>query len=37
MSVVEDFSGVDVDDLLQLRKKKQFFDMLLHMCSSGAV
>ena len=35
MSVVEDFSGVDVDDMLQLRKKKQLFlfcflDMLLH-------
>ena len=25
MNVVEDFSGVDVDDMLQLRKKKQFF------------
>ena len=23
MSVVEDFSGIDVDDMLQLRKKKQ--------------
>ena len=25
MSVVEDFSGVDVDDMLQLRKKILFF------------
>ena len=25
MSVVEEFSGIDVDDMLQLRKKKQFF------------
>ena len=25
MSVVEDFSGVDADDLLQLRKKNHFF------------
>ena len=25
VSVVEDFSGVDVDDMLQLRKKKHFF------------
>ena len=35
MNVVEDVSGIDVDDMLQLRKKKQFFvclffDMLLH-------
>ena len=31
MSVVEEFSGIDVDDMLQLRKKKQlFFYMLLH-------
>ena len=36
MSVVEDFSGVDVDDMLQLRKMKQFFVMLLHMCSIWA-
>ena len=38
MSIVEDFSGVDVDDMLQLRKKKQllFFDMLLRMCSIWA-
>ena len=38
MSVVEEFSGIDVDDMLQLRKKKQllFFDMLLHMCSIRA-
>ena len=36
MSVVEEFSGIDVDDMLQLRKKKQFFDMLLHMCSIWA-
>ena len=25
MSVVEEFSGIDVDDILQLRKKKQVF------------
>ena len=25
VSVVEEFSGIDVDDMLQLRKKKQFF------------
>ena len=25
MSVVEEFSGIDVDDMLQLRKKKHFF------------
>ena len=25
MSVVEEFSGIDVDDMLQLRKKEQFF------------
>ena len=32
VSVVEESSGIDVDDMLQLRKKKQllFFDMLLH-------
>ena len=30
MSVVEEFSGIDVDDMLQLRKNRQFFDMLLH-------
>ena len=24
MSVVEEFSGIDDDDMLQLRKKKQF-------------
>ena len=37
MSVAEDFSGIDVDDMLQLRKKKQllFFDMLLHSVPSG--
>ena len=34
VSVVEEFSGIDVDDMLQLRKKKQFFDMLLRMCLS---
>ena len=28
MSVVEDFSGVSVDDMLELRKKKHVF--LLH-------
>ena len=28
MSVVEEVSGIDVDDMLQLRKKKQFFDTL---------
>ena len=38
MNVVEEFSGIDVDDMLQLRKKKQllFFDKLLHMCSIRA-
>ena len=37
MSVVEEFSGIDVHDMLQLRKKKRiFFDMLLHMCSIWA-
>ena len=46
MSVVEEFSGIDVDDMLQLRKRKQvgffvflffvFFYMLLHMCSIWA-
>ena len=25
MSVVEEFSGIDVDDMLQLRKKKKGF------------
>ena len=35
MSAVEDFSGIDVDDMLQLRKKKQFFDMLLHVFDLG--
>ena len=25
MSIVEEFSGIDVDDMLQLRKKKQVF------------
>ena len=25
MSVVEEFSGIDDDDMLQLRKKKQLF------------
>ena len=36
MSVVEEFSGVGVDDLLQLRKKKQlFFDTLLHVFDLG--
>ena len=35
MSVV-DFSSIDVDDMLQLRMKKQFFYMLLHMCSIWA-
>ena len=31
MSVVEEFSGIDVDDMLQLRKKEQlFFYMFLH-------
>ena len=32
MSVIEEFSGIAVDDMLQLRKKKLllFFDMLLH-------
>ena len=36
MSVVEEFSGIDVEDILQLRKKKLFFcfflflDRLLH-------
>ena len=25
MSVVEDFSDIDVDDMLRLRKKKHFF------------
>ena len=36
VSVVEDFSGIDVDDNIQLRKKKTFclfLDMLLRMCS----
>ena len=39
MSFVKDFSGIDVDDMLQLRnkkklkKKKKKMDMLLHMCS----
>ena len=28
MSVVEDFSGIDVDDMLQLRKKKQLLFFL---------
>ena len=30
--VVEEFSNINVDDILQLRKKKQllFFDMLFH-------
>ena len=40
VTVVEEASGIDVDDMLQLRKKKQllFFDMLLHiyMCSIWA-
>ena len=38
VSVVEEFSGIDVDDMLQLRKKNQllFFGMLLHMCSIWA-
>ena len=38
MSVVEEFSGIDADDMLQMGKKKQllFFDMLLHMCSIWA-
>ena len=37
MSVVEEFSGIDVDDMLQLRKKKLFFffDMLLHVFDLG--
>ena len=42
MSVVEELSGINVEDVLQLRKKKQFlfslcvFYMLLHMCSIWA-
>ena len=39
MSVLEDFSGVDVDDMLQMRKKNCssfFFYMLLHMYSMWA-
>ena len=38
MSVVEEVSGIDVDDMLQLRKKNQllFFDMLLHIRSIWA-
>ena len=39
MSVVKEFSGIDVDDMLQLRNKKEKkikkkikMDMLLHMC-----
>ena len=38
MSVAGEFSGINVGDMLQMRKKKQFvccccLDMLLHMCS----
>ena len=29
-SVVEEFSGIDVDDMLQLRKKKLFFYIFIY-------
>ena len=35
--VVEKFSGIDVNDMLHLRKKRQlFFHMILHACSIWA-
>ena len=32
MSVVEEFSGIDVDDMLQLRKRKQVFVFFVVFC-----
>ena len=35
MSVVEEFSGIDVDDMLQLRNKRQFLHAFTYVFDLG--